>query len=70
LYSVGRGGKDVRDHARSAPRNDVLGSSSGALDLSVGGGHIDFDAVSKGKVGRNAMFVKAFGGCCLHIGVV
>ncbi len=70
MHSVGIGGKDLRDHAGSAPRNDVLGSSSGALDLGVGGWHVDFYAFINDEVGRNAMFVKAFCYCCLNIGVV
>jgi hypothetical protein len=70
LHPVGGSGKNLGDDAGAAPSNDVLGSSSGALDLSVGGGHVYFNAVVKGEVGRSTMLIKAFDGCCLHVGVV
>jgi hypothetical protein len=47
-----------------------VGLASGALELGVGGGHIDFYAVAEGEVGGDAVFVKASHGCCLHIGVM
>ena len=49
LHSVGGSGKDRGDDAGAAPSDNVLGASTGALDLSVGGGHVDFDAVVKAK---------------------
>lgn len=70
LHSVGGSGKDRGDDAGAAPSDNVLGSSTGALDLSVGGGHVDFDAVVKGEVGRGTMLIQACGGCFLHVGVV
>ncbi len=36
----------------------------------MGGGHVNFHAVVEGEVGRGTMLIKAFGGCCLHVGVV
>jgi hypothetical protein len=36
----------------------------------TGGGHVNFDAVTKGEVGGDAVLVEAIHGCCLHIGVV
>ena len=57
LHSIGRGGKDLRDDAGFAPGYDVLGSSSGALDLGMGGGHVNFNAVVQGEVGRSTMCI-------------
>ncbi len=70
MHSIGRGRKDLSDDAWSAPGHDVLGASSGALDLGVGGGHGNFYAVVQGEVGRNTMLIKAFGGFGLHVGVM
>ncbi len=42
----------------------MIGASSGALDLIVGGGHIDFDAIPEMKVGRGDILIQSFL-CCL-----
>ncbi len=42
----------------------MVGASSGALNLIVGGGHIDFDAIPEMKVGRGAILIQSFL-CCL-----
>ena len=70
LHSVGGVREDVGDETGPAPSNNVLRSSSGALNLGVGGWHINFDAVVDVKVGGDAMFIQSGGRCLLHIGVV
>ncbi len=42
----------------------MVGSSSGALDLGMGRGHIDFNAIIDDKMGRGAKFVETIL-CCL-----
>ncbi len=60
MHPVGGSGKNRSDDAGAAPSDDVLGSLSGALDLSVGGGHVDFDAVVKGEVDWGTMLIKVW----------
>ena len=70
MHAVGRGREDLRDDAGSAPRDNVLGTSSGELELGVSGRHVDFYAVAEGEVGGSAVFVETIRGGCLHVGVV
>ena len=70
LHSVGGVREDVGDETGPAPSHNVLRSSSGALNLGVGGRHVNFYAVVDQEVGGGAVFIQSFGRCLLHIGVV
>ena len=67
---VGGVGEDFGDQTGPAPSNNVLRSSSGALDLGVGGRHVDLDTIVELKVGGSAVLIESFGCFLLHIGVV
>ena len=49
FHLVGGRGKDLRDAARSAPGDDVVGTAAGAKELRVGRRYIDFHAVVNGE---------------------
>ena len=70
MDSVGGVREDFSDQTGPAPSNNVLRSSSGALDLGVGWRHINFYTVVDVEVGGGAMFIESGGRCLLHIGVV
>ena len=56
-HLIGRIREDARDGAWATPGNDVVGFPSGAYDLRVRGGNIDFNACVQGKSGGSAMFI-------------
>ncbi len=48
----------------------MVGASAGALNLSVGRGHVDFYAVVQFEMSRSVKFVQSFLRCCRHEGLV
>ena len=45
FHFVGRGGKDARDAARASPGYDVIGTATGAEELSVRWRYVDLHPV-------------------------
>ena len=56
-HFIGGVGEDPRDLAGSAPCNNMVGASSGALDLGMGRGHVNLHAIVEGKMGRGSKLV-------------
>ena len=69
-HFVGGVGEDLSDAAGSSPSNDMIRASSGALELGMGRGYINFDAVVNGEMGRGAEFIQTFLCCLRHEGFV
>ena len=64
-HFIGGVGEDLRDAAGSSPSDDMIRASSGALDLGMGWGYINFYPVFKAEMGGGATFVQTFL-CCLR----
>jgi hypothetical protein len=54
-HLVGDGRENLGNAARTAPGDDVLGSSTGAYQLSVGGRDVDHDTIVKLERCRRAL---------------
>ena len=69
-HFIGGVREDLCDAAGSSPGDNMIGASSGALELGMGRGYINFDAVVNGEMGRGAEFIQTFLCCLRHEGFV